>query len=72
VDFTPPKIERWDIEFGSTNRTGNFAMADLSTMEAHMTAYYASIGKGFSDFKSVIPLVWMVGGARLLPRVVET
>jgi hypothetical protein len=40
-------------------------------MEADMTAYYATIGKGFSDFKTVIPLDWMIGGARTLPRLVE-
>lgn len=47
------------------------AEADMKKMEADMTAYYVSIGKSFSDFKAVIPLDWMIGGARILPRVVE-
>lgn len=47
------------------------AEADIKKMEADMTAYYESIERNYSDFKAVIPLDWMIGGARLLPRVVE-
>jgi hypothetical protein len=32
---------------------------------------FNTMGKSLADFKSVIPLAWMVGGARILPRVVE-
>ena len=45
--------------------------ADIEKMEADMTAYYASIGKRFTDFKAAIPLDWMVGGAKILPEVLE-
>lgn len=48
------------------------AAADMKKMESDMATYYASIGKSYSDFKAVIPLDWMIGGARVLPRVVET
>ena len=48
------------------------ATANLPQMEADMTTYYETIGKQFSDFKAVIPLDWMIGGANVLPRVVET
>jgi len=48
------------------------AEADMAKMVSDMTAYYASIGKSYSDFQAVIPLDWMIGGARTLPRVLET
>lgn len=47
------------------------AGADLKTMEENMTAYYGTIGKRFSDFKAVIPLDWMIGGAQVLPKVID-
>lgn len=56
---------------GGYNTLDKLADADIKKMEADMTAYYATIGKSFSDFKTVIPLDWMIGGAKTLPRVVE-
>lgn len=56
---------------GGYDTLNKIADADMEEMTAAMTAYYASIGKTFSDFKTVIPLDWMIGGARILPRVVE-
>ena len=56
---------------GGYDTLDKIAKADLKKMESDMTAYYATIGKSFSDFKAVIPLDWMIGGARLLPKVVE-
>ena len=47
------------------------ASADMNKMEEDMTAYYATLGKSFSDFKAVIPLDWMIGGAKVLPKIVE-
>ena len=32
---------------------------------------YRTLGKTLADFRAVIPLPWMIGGARILPRVVE-
>ena len=56
---------------GGYDTLSRIANADLDEMTEDMTAYYASIGKSFSDFKTVIPLDWMNGGARILPRIVE-
>jgi hypothetical protein len=56
---------------GGYNTLKKIADADIKKMEADMTAYYAAIGKSFSDFKAVIPLDWMVGGAGVIPPVVE-
>lgn len=56
---------------GGYNTLNKIADVDMKKMETDMTAYYATIGKSFSDFKTVIPLDWMIGGARTLPRVVE-
>ncbi len=56
---------------GGYDTLGKIASADIKKMEADMTAYYATIGRSFADFKAVIPLDWMVGGARTLPGVVE-
>jgi hypothetical protein len=47
------------------------AKANLVEMEVKMEAYYKTLGKSLSDFKAVIPLTWMVGGAKILPRVVK-
>lgn len=56
---------------GGYDTLDKIARADLNTMEADMTAYYQVLGKTFSDFKTVIPLDWMIGGAGILPRLVE-
>lgn len=56
---------------GGYDTLAKIAGADLEKMEANMAAYYQTMGKKFSDFKAVIPLDWMVGGARILPRVME-
>jgi hypothetical protein len=47
------------------------AAADLAEMEEKMDAYYQTLGKSSADFRSVIPLTWMIGGAKILPRVVK-
>jgi hypothetical protein len=56
---------------GGYNTLEKLANADLPEMEARMDAYYRTLGKSLADFKAVIPLAWMVGGARILPRVVR-
>ena len=56
---------------GGYDTLDKIANADLEKMEEEMDAYYRTMGKSLADFKSVIPLAWMVGGARILPRVVE-
>ena len=56
---------------GWYNTLDKLANADIKKMEADITAYYATIGKSLSDFKTVIPLDWMIGGAKTLHRVVE-
>jgi hypothetical protein len=56
---------------GGYDTLDKLANTDMTKMESDMTAYYESLGKSFSDFKAVIPLDWMMGGARVLPRVVE-
>ena len=55
---------------GGYDTLDKIAKADMKKMEVDMTAYYATLGKSFSDFKTVIPLDWMIGGARILPKVV--
>ncbi len=57
---------------GGYDTLDKIAGADLKIMEADMAAYYQTIGKQLSDFRAVIPLKWMVGGAKILPRVVES
>lgn len=56
---------------GGYDTLERIASADLAEMEERMDAYYRTLGKSFADFKSVIPLAWMVGGAKILPRVVQ-
>jgi len=56
---------------GGYNTLSKIAYSELKKMENDMAAYYRVIGKRFTDFKSVIPLDWMIGGAKILPRVIE-
>jgi hypothetical protein len=46
------------------------ANADKNKMYQDMTAYFSTTGKNFDQFKAVIPLDWMIGGARVLPRII--
>ena len=55
---------------GGYDTLERLANADLAEMEMKMDAYYRTLGKSLADYKAVIPLAWMVGGARILPRVV--
>ncbi len=56
---------------GGYDTLNKIARADFGEMERAMEAYYQSLGKSLADFKAVIPLGWMIGGARILPIVVE-
>lgn len=47
------------------------ANADLAEMTAAMHAYFGAQGKQFTDYKAVIQLAALIGGAQRLPRVVE-
>jgi hypothetical protein len=56
---------------GGYDSLERIANADLAEMEEKMDAYYRTLGKTLADFRAVIPLPWMIGGARILPRVVK-
>jgi Domain of unknown function (DUF4332) len=56
---------------GGYDSLEKIAMADLAEMEEKMDAYYRTLGKSSADFRSVIPLSWMIGGAKILPRLVR-
>jgi len=56
---------------GGYNTLDRIADSDLKEMDKDMTAYFQTIGKKSSDFKAVIPLDWMIGGAKILPGVIE-
>lgn len=56
---------------GGYDTLEKLAQADLEKMERKMAAYYATLGKTRRDFSAVVPLKWMIGGARTVPRVVE-
>jgi hypothetical protein len=56
---------------GGYDSVDRLADAEIVKMEADMTAYYESLGKTLADFKTVIPLDWMIGGAKVLPKIVE-
>jgi Domain of unknown function (DUF4332) len=56
---------------GGYNTLEKIAHADPVKMEKDMDAYYRTLGKSSADFKSVILLPWIIGGAQILPRVME-
>lgn len=56
---------------GGYDSLDKIASADLAEMETKMDAYYKTLGKSLADFRAVIPLAWMIGGAKTLPRVVR-
>jgi hypothetical protein len=53
--------------YDTLEKIGN---ADAAEMEEKMGAYYRTLGKTAADFKAVIPLAWMIGGAKTLPHVI--
>jgi hypothetical protein len=55
---------------GGYDTLEKIANADLAEMEEKMGAYYRTLGKTVADFKAVIPLAWVIGGAKTLPRVI--
>ncbi len=54
---------------GGYDTLEKIANADAAEMEEKMGTYYRTLGKTAADFKAVIPLAWMIGGAKTLPRV---
>jgi len=56
---------------GGYDTLEKIAGANLAEMEDRMDAYYRTLGKSLADFKAVIPLAWMIGGAQILPRVLK-
>jgi hypothetical protein len=56
---------------GGYDTLARIANAEPEKMAADMAAYYETIGKSFEDFRAVIPLGWMIGGAGILPAIVE-
>lgn len=55
---------------GGYDTLEKIANADAAEMEEKMGAYYRTLGKTLADFRAVIPLSWMIGGAKILPRVI--
>lgn len=55
---------------GGYDTLDKLASADVAEMEERMDAYYRTLGKTSADFKAVIPLAWMLGGANTVPQVV--
>lgn len=56
---------------GGYDALAKLAAADPPELEAAMNAYYHSLGKRPTDFKAVVQLAPLIGGARSLPQVVE-
>jgi hypothetical protein len=56
---------------GGYDTLEKLAAARLAEIEQKMEAHYRMLGKSSADFRSVIPLSWMTGGAKILPRVVK-
>ncbi len=56
---------------GGYDTLEKIANTDLAEMEEKMDAYYRTLGKSLADFRCVIPLSWMIGGAKILPRVMR-
>ena len=56
---------------GGYDTLDKLATADLQEMEAAMNAYYCSLDKRPQDFKAVVQLGPLIGGAKCLPRIVE-
>jgi hypothetical protein len=56
---------------GGFDTLERIANASVAEMEEKMEVYYRTLGKSLADFRLVIPLSWMIGGAKILPRVVK-
>lgn len=51
------------------NTLARLAAADRAAMDADMQTYFASLGKQWADYKSVIILRGLIAGARALPPI---
>lgn len=85
IDFLLPLIHKADMARlayvrgktvrhlcgGGYDTLAKLADADLKEMEAAMSLYYQALGKQAKDFRAVMQLAPLVGGARILPAVVE-
>ena len=56
---------------GGYDTLEKLSRADLAELEWAMDAYYRTLGKSSADFNAVIPLAYLRGGARVIPRVIE-
>lgn len=56
---------------GGYDTLAMIAHANPAEMEAAMEAHYRTLGKTLADYRAVIPLSWMIGGAQILPRVMR-
>lgn len=56
---------------GGYDTLQKLAEAEHAQMEKTMDAYFRTLGKSMADYKLVVPLSWMIGGARILPKIVE-
>lgn len=56
---------------GGYDTLDKIAGAYLADMEKNMDTYYRTLGKNLAAFRAVIPLSWMIGGAQVLPRLVQ-
>jgi hypothetical protein len=56
---------------GGYDTLEKIAGANVAEMEKRMDAYYRTLGKSLADFKAVIPLAWVIGGAQMLPKIVK-
>ena len=54
---------------GGYDTLDKIANADPAEIETRMDTYYRTLGKTAADFKAVIPLTYMIGGAKIIPRV---
>jgi Domain of unknown function (DUF4332) len=55
---------------GGYDTLEKIARADAAEMDETMGACHRTLGKTPADFKAVIPLAWIRGGARTVPQVV--
>lgn len=56
---------------GGYDTLAKIAAADPAKMEARLERYFEAKGQSLANYRSVLPLRWLIGGAKVLPRVVE-
>jgi len=64
-------VKRYYLKNNYANTYDAEVFTEGTTGECDFLEKEVTLGKSLADFKLVIPLTWIIGGAKVLPSVIE-